>query len=67
MQRQRQHLQQQLGYQVHDLHVWPVSANHCAAIISISGPVNLQALQVHQQLADFPGLAHITVEILPSH
>ncbi len=49
------------GARLLDLHIWRVGPANHAAIVSVSGPVECEALRA--SLARIAGLAHVTVEV----
>ncbi|MGF1759398.1 CDF family Co(II)/Ni(II) efflux transporter DmeF [Photobacterium sagamiensis] len=56
-------LESESGNQVADLHIWRVSANHYAAIISLvtHEPKSIQYYK--QLLSDFDKISHLTIEV----
>ena len=60
-------LEKNLGNQVSDIHIWKISSNHYAAIISIVTP-NPKATEYYKSLlSKFKKLSHITIEIYSSN
>jgi cation diffusion facilitator family transporter len=51
------------GDQVTDLHLWRLGPGHLGAIVSVTTTGKREAAHYRQQLAKFPDLSHITVEI----
>jgi Co/Zn/Cd efflux system component len=50
---------------VADLHVWPVSASHAAAVISVVTDHPKAPAHYKDLLADITELSHVTVEVNP--
>jgi cation diffusion facilitator family transporter len=51
------------GDEVIDLHLWRLGPGHLGAIVSVATSQPREALHYRQQLADFPDLSHVTVEV----
>jgi cation diffusion facilitator family transporter len=51
------------GDEVTDLHLWRLGPGHLGAIVSVATSQPREALHYRQQLAYFPDLSHLTVEV----
>ena len=51
------------GDEVTDLHLWRLGPGHLGAIVSVATSQPREALHYRQQLAHFPDLSHVTVEV----
>jgi cation diffusion facilitator family transporter len=51
------------GDEVTDLHLWRLGPGHLGAIVSVATSQPREALHYRQQLAHFPDLSHLTVEV----
>jgi len=51
------------GDEVVDLHLWRLGPGHLGAIVSVATSQPREALHYRQQLAHFPDLSHVTVEV----
>jgi cation diffusion facilitator family transporter len=51
------------GDEVVDLHLWRLGPGHLGAIVSVATSQPREALHYRQQLAHFPDLSHLTVEV----
>ncbi|MCG9696605.1 cation diffusion facilitator family transporter [Shewanella sp. Isolate11] len=56
-------IEQESDHQVSDIHVWPISADHHAAIISIVSHAPKDAEYFRQKLSRFSRLNHLTIEV----
>jgi cation diffusion facilitator family transporter len=51
------------GDEVTDLHLWRLGPGHLGAIVSVATSWPREALHYRQQLAHFPDLSHVTIEV----
>ena len=59
---------QTTGAEIRDIHIWKVSADRYALVLSVTANESDTASRIRQHLADYPQLQHITIEVhLPSH
>lgn len=56
-------VEQDEQHRVSDIHVWPVSANHHAAMVSIVSPHPKEVEYFRQKLASFKRIDHLTIEV----
>ena len=49
---------------ISDLHIWKVSSQHYAAMVTVISHQGKSSLDYRQQLSAFPQLAHVTVETI---
>ncbi|WP_110457710.1 CDF family Co(II)/Ni(II) efflux transporter DmeF [Shewanella algidipiscicola] len=56
-------VEQEEQHRVSDIHVWPVSANHHAAMVSIVSPHPKEVEYFRQKLASFKRIDHLTIEV----
>jgi len=54
---------EQKGDRISDLHLWRVGPGHLAAVISVVSDDPRTPGQYKRQLADLPGLSHVTIEV----
>ncbi|MDP2548247.1 CDF family Co(II)/Ni(II) efflux transporter DmeF [Oceanobacter sp. 4_MG-2023] len=51
------------GAEIRDIHIWKISADHYALVLSVASSENEIASRIRQHLADYPQLQHITIEV----